>query len=170
MHYIEYCARLFYGLTTKDCRCVAYQMAKANNIKIPQSWIDPEMAGFEWLRSFRKKHPEISLRKPEACSLARATAFNKHNIESFFSNLKSVMERHPSFADGTRMYNLDETSTTTVQRQGKILALKGTNAAKVTSGERGTLVTTCCILSATGQALPPAMVFPIQCKQPEMIL
>lgn len=167
--YIEYCAQLFYGLTTKDCRRVAYQMAKANNIKIPRSWIDSEMAGFEWLRSFRKRHPEISLRKPEACSLARATAFNKHNIESFFGNLKSVMERHPSFADGTRVYNLDETSTTTVQRPGKILARKGTNTTKVTSGERGTLVTTCCIVSATGQALPPAMVFPRKKFQPHMI-
>nr|CAH7751371.1 unnamed protein product [Callosobruchus chinensis] len=31
---------------------------------------------------------------------------------------------------------------------------------KVTSAERGTLVTTCCMVSATGSALPPAMVFP----------
>ena len=93
LDYIEYCAQIFYGLSTKDCRRVAYQMAKVNNLKIPQSWIDSELAGFEWLRSIRKRHPEISLRKPEACSLARATAFNKHNIESFFRNLKSVMEK-----------------------------------------------------------------------------
>ncbi|KAF2891438.1 hypothetical protein ILUMI_14735, partial [Ignelater luminosus] len=33
-------------------------------------------------------------------------------------------------------------------------------AVKVTSAERGTLVTTCCIVSAAGSALPPAMVFP----------
>lgn len=127
------------------------------------------MAGFEWLRSFRKRHPDISLRKPEACSLSRATAFNKHNIAKFFSNLKSVMQRYPCFADGTRVYSLDETSTTTVQQPGKILASKGNNVAKVTSGERGTLVTTCCIVRATGHALPPAMVFPRKRFQPHMI-
>lgn len=169
VEYIEYCAQLFYGLTSKDCRRVAYQMAKANNKKIPQSWVDAEMAGFEWLRSFRKRHQAISLRKPEACSLARATAFNRHNIGLFYGNLKSAMERHTSFADGTRLYNLDETSTTTVQRPGKVLARKGTNVAKVTSGERGTLVTTCCIVSAIGQALPPAMVFPRKKFQPHML-
>lgn len=153
--YIEYCAQLFYGLTTKDCRRVVYQMAIANNIKIPQSWIDSEMAGLEWLRSFRKRHPEISLSKL---------------TEPFFSTLKSVMERHPSFADGTRMYNLDETLTTTVDRQEKILARKGTNTEKITNGERDILVTTCCIVSATGQALPPAMVFRRETFEPHLII
>lgn len=152
--YIEYCVQLFYGLTTKDCRRVVYQMAKANNIKIPQSWIYSEMAGLEWLRSFRKRHPEISLSKL---------------TEPFFSKLKSVIESHPSFADGTRMYNLDETLTTTVDRQGKILARKGTNTEKITNGERDVLVTTYCIVSATGQALPPAMVFPREKFEPHMI-
>lgn len=64
--YIEHCAELFYGLTAKDCRRIAYQMAKVNNHNIPQSWIGTEMAGLEWLRAFRKRHPQISLRKPEA--------------------------------------------------------------------------------------------------------
>lgn len=89
------------------------------------------------------------LRKPETCSLARATARNKHNFKPFLSNLKSVMERHSNFAYDTSVHNSNETSTTTVQRPGKILALKGINPANVTSGERSTLVTTCCIVSAT---------------------
>ncbi|KAJ8957110.1 hypothetical protein NQ318_007325 [Aromia moschata] len=49
----------------------------------------------------------------------------------------------------------------TVQKFLKVLAVKGSKQVnKVTSGERGTLVTTCCIVNATGQYLPPAMVFP----------
>ena len=34
LDYIEYCAQIFYRLSTKDCRRVAYQMAKINNLKI----------------------------------------------------------------------------------------------------------------------------------------
>lgn len=70
------------------------------------------------------------------------------------------MQRHPSFGNGTRIYNLDQTSTSTVQLPQKVLAPKGRSICKVTSGERGVLVTTCCIVSASGQAIPPAMVFP----------
>lgn len=125
------------------------------------TWKKEEMAGKEWLRSFKSRHPDLSMKKPEACSLARATAFNKETVKTFFENLKNVMNRHPSFGDGTRVYNLDETATTTVQKPQKVLAPKGKhNIGKITSGERGTLVTTCAIVCAAGQALPPVLVFP----------
>lgn len=159
--YIKECALKFYGLTTKDCRKVAYQMAKVNNVTIPDSWEREKMAGKEWLRSFKKRHLDLSIKKPEACSLARATAFNRETVKSFFDNLNIAMSRHPSFSTGCRLYNLDETATTTVQRPQKVVGPKGKfNIAKVTSGEKGTLVTTCAIVCASGQALPPVLVFP----------
>ena len=59
------------------------------------------------------------------------------------------------------MYKLDETATTTVQKAPNVIALKGTKqVSQVASAERRTLVTTCCIINALGNALPPAMVFP----------
>ncbi|CAB3252737.1 unnamed protein product [Arctia plantaginis] len=139
--YILDCANKFYGLTSKDSRRIAYQMAAINKIDMPPSWQTHEMAGRDWMRGFRTRHPELSIKKPEACSMARATAFNKHNVQNFFDNLKEVYNRTPSFANGSRVYNLDETSTTTVQRPQKVLAVKGSNVCKVTSGERGILFT-----------------------------
>lgn len=48
-----------------------------------------------------------------------------------------------------------------MQKPHKVLAPTGRKIiGKVTSGERGTLVTTCCIVSASGNFLPPVMVFP----------
>ena len=45
--------------------------------------------------------------------------------------------------------------------QNNIITLKGVKqVAQITSAERGTLVTTCCIINALGHALPPVMVFP----------
>ena len=59
------------------------------------------------------------------------------------------------------MYNLDETSTTTVHKPPKVLAPKGIRSiSKVTSGERGTLCTTCAIVCASGYSIPPAIIFP----------
>ena len=63
-----------------------------------------------------KKHSDLSLRKPEACSLSRATAFNKHTVATFFEKLKNVYDRNVEFANGTRLFNLDKTSTSTVQK------------------------------------------------------
>ncbi|KAF2898418.1 hypothetical protein ILUMI_07759 [Ignelater luminosus] len=64
-------------------------------------------------------------------------------------------ESQSQFSDGTRVFCLDETGTTTVQKPKTILAAKGAKQLnKVTSAEQGTLVTTCCAVSASGSALP----------------
>lgn len=159
--YMVNCAKMCYGLDTVEVRKLAYEMAKFHNLTMPDAWHAKKMAGKDWLYSFRKRHNDLTLRKPEPCSLSRATSFNRHNVEMFFTNLELVLRRHPNFANGSRVFALDETSTKTVQKPGKVIAKKGHKQLnKVTSGERGTLVTTCCAISATGSALPPAMVFP----------
>lgn len=161
VEYIINSSKRFYGLPLKACRKLAYEMAIVNNCKVPEIWHTEKMAGEEWLRCFRSRNKRLSLRTPEGCSLSRATSFNRHNVELFYNNLYEAMGRSTNFANGTRIYNLDETATVTVQKPQKVLAEKGIRqVAQMTSAERGALVTTCCIISATGQFLPPAMVFP----------
>ncbi|KAE8739207.1 hypothetical protein FOCC_FOCC015298 [Frankliniella occidentalis] len=159
--YITLLARIGVGNTPLEVRALAYQVALKNNISIPQSWHVQEKAGLEWFRSFLQRQGNLSLRKPEGCSVARASAFNKENMMKFFDRLEEVLNRHPHFRSGFRVFNLDECGTTTVGCVGKIVAPKGQKQVyQSTSGERGTLVTTCLIVGAMGQVIPPVMVFP----------
>lgn len=159
--YLLICAKMCYGLDIIEARRLAFQMAEHNNIKVPENWIRNQAAGEDWMYNFRKRHPKISLRRPEPCSLTRGTSFNPHNVGIFFDNLHDVLGRTTAYSDGTRIFNLDETGTTTVQTPRNVLAPKGIKQLnKVTSGEKGTLVTTCVIISASGAAIPPVMVFP----------
>lgn len=85
--------------------------------------------------------------------------YNKAGVD--WMQVKSAYDRSELFSDGTRIYNLDETATTTVQKPKKVLASKSSKqVSQSTIGERGTLVTTCCIVSASGNTLPLAMGFP----------
>ena len=128
---------MFYGLTTKDCRKLEHEIAVANEIKCPASWIEKKIAGEDWLLGFFKRHLNLSLRSPEGCSLARATAFNRHHVEAFFDNCQTLLKKEPRLGDPSKIYNLDETKTTTVQNSGKIIAEKGSKAVcKVTSTEK----------------------------------
>lgn len=145
--YAVACAKMCYGKSRKDLRCLAYEVAIANQINVPENWRTNKKAGLEWLLGFMSRHPNLSIRQPEGCSLSRATSFNRLG-----GDFKSYRE----FADGTRIFNLDETATTTV-----IIAKKGIKqVSSATSGEREILVTTCCVISATGNFIPSAMVFP----------
>lgn len=83
----------FFGLTTRDVRHIAFEVAERN--KIPHNFNKKVcLAGKDWLYGFRKRHPEISLRIPEATSAARARAFNKQNVDKFFDLLEGIMEQH----------------------------------------------------------------------------
>ncbi|KAG5885592.1 hypothetical protein JTB14_024773 [Gonioctena quinquepunctata] len=93
VEYLLTSSKMHYGLHRNQLRCLAYSFAKSNKKNMPQSWIVNEKAGKQWFREFMESHRELSLRKPEATSLARATSFNRHNVGMSFTKLKEITDR-----------------------------------------------------------------------------
>lgn len=114
-----------YGHSPTMARRMAYEFAVANKKDIPDAWVRDNTAGEEWLTGFLKRHQELSIRTPEATSLARSTAFNQHNVSKFYDNLHSVYERFEFGPEN--IYNCDETGLTTVQRPTRVIAKKVQN-------------------------------------------
>lgn len=76
-------ARLF-GLTSKELRLLAYQLAEKNKIKHPFAK-ENDQEGLDWMYNFMKRHPNLSIRKPEATSAARASGFNPTAAGKFYT-------------------------------------------------------------------------------------
>lgn len=121
--YLATASKLYHGLTPKNARTLAYQFANRNNKTIPEKWNVKQEASYDWFWGFMTRHKELSLRKPEATSLSRATSFNRHNVKAFFENLSRLMAR---FKFGLQqIYNVDETGITTVYKPKRIIACRG---------------------------------------------
>ena len=51
------------------------------------------MAGKEWRLGFKRRQ-NLSVKSPEATYLGRASAFNRHNVNYYFQNLASVLDKY----------------------------------------------------------------------------
>ncbi|KAJ8944819.1 hypothetical protein NQ318_013155 [Aromia moschata] len=120
--------------------------------------VDKKMAGWDWLLGFRARNPDISLRSPEATSAARAQGFNKPQVQKFFDLLEQTVAEHNIGFD--RIFNMDESAISTVQRPQKILATKGRKQiGAITSAERGVHTTVVCCMNPIGVYIPPTLIF-----------
>ena len=70
VRYIVDMADMGFGLTSDDIRSTAYKLAEACGKPHP---FHNEMAGRAWLDGFRRRYPNLTLRKPQPLSYSRAS-------------------------------------------------------------------------------------------------
>ncbi|XP_029340979.1 uncharacterized protein LOC115033108 [Acyrthosiphon pisum] len=151
-------AKLFYGITALHLRSAAFTFAEENKLELNFNK-NLKLAGIDWFYNFIRCNPSITIRKPEATSISRITAFNKTEVSLSFENLEMLMEKY-SFVL-SHIFNMDETEISTVQDPGKIIAPIGQKrVGSVTSWERGKNVTVICSMGASGTLIPPVFIFP----------
>jgi hypothetical protein len=84
--------------------------------------------------------------------------FSKEKVDKLFDVLTKITDQNN--IDASRIYNMDETGLSTVQKPQKILPRKGKHqVGAITSGERGTITTCVCCMSASGNYVPPMLIF-----------
>ena len=105
-----------------------------------------------------KQNASLSIRKPENTSQASAAAFNAIVIGAFFHNLHGLCSKF-HFPPG-RIWNCNKTGVPTVVQAPKVIVKRGAKQVTQTmSAERGENPTMLCLVSATGQTIPPVFVF-----------
>lgn len=77
----------------------------------------------DWIQLFLKRNPQISLRKLEVTSINSITTSNEGSVKTFFSKIECFLKNYKFVPN--RMFNVDETGISTVQKPTKQLGLKG---------------------------------------------
>lgn len=151
-----------FPMTVHELKETAYAYAialirKGSKTCIPKAWEKNNLAGEDWYLSFRKRNPELSLRKPEGLSTNRAQAFNKERVDSYFEIVTALLKD----VDPRLILNIDETGLSSVPNTPqRVLSLKGVRTvSSIQVGERGTLTTVIPCVNAAGDLLPPFVIF-----------
>ncbi|GFO12204.1 transposase, partial [Plakobranchus ocellatus] len=116
VEYLLKASRIGFSLDTSTLKSLAIRNSK----RVPDSWRTQKSAGKDWLKGFKSRHSQLSIRTPEPTSIARATAFNKTNVGPFFDKLKQLYEELSLTPE--RIYNVDETALSTSQKPQKVVA------------------------------------------------
>ena len=147
-----------FGIGKKEVIGVVADYCKANK----KDHLFPDgVPGQEWWRAFIKRHPNLSLRKPQSLQLARARATCPEVIDHWFFQVlepmldKTGLKNHPE-----RIYNADETSFCLSGRPQKVISQKGSKAPQCVIGGTGREnITIQGCISAIGQLLPPYILY-----------
>jgi hypothetical protein len=84
----------------------AYSLAEANSLKHPWDG-EKKIAIVDWFLGFMKRNTNLSLRKHEGLSRARAEGLDKGKV-AYFNLLVTVLEEHDLFDKPHKAYNMDE--------------------------------------------------------------
>lgn len=159
MHtYITEIDKRAFGLTKEQFGIIIFDFAEERKINHRFNK-EKKKAGRHFIDWFMKEF-KVSLRTPESTSIARLMGFNKESVSQCFNVLRETKEKY-SFQPN-QIYNVDETGISTVATKNpKILTPKGKRRViKISSAERGTNVTAVCNMNASGNFVPPFLIFP----------
>ena len=105
----------------KDLQHLAFDMAEKSQHPHPFNR-DKKLAGRDWVKAFLDRHG-LNLRQPQATDIAHSVGFNKPQVQKFFGLYRELLDTHEYTS--ARVWNMDETGISTVQKPGKVIVLKG---------------------------------------------
>ncbi|XP_068992239.1 tigger transposable element-derived protein 1-like [Neodiprion pinetum] len=123
-----------------------------------------------WYEGFRKRHPELSIRKPQHLSTSRA-AVNREELQEWFKDSGKYLEsKNLLNIPASRIFNCDESSILLCPDAESVLAEKGSRAVyKIVDGGKESL-TVLFTYRADRTRAPPMLMYSYKKSIPKKIV
>lgn len=140
-------------------RSMAFELAE--KLKLPHTFNkETKRAGYDWLQSFIIRNSNLSIRKSEGVSVARARGMNRKCVAEYFKLLEKIIIENGLAEKPGNVFNMDETGLQINNRPGEVVAIKGSkNVTSITSGEKGETISVLSCCNGEGIFLPPFCIF-----------
>ena len=121
-----------------------------------------------WWQSLGSRHPILSLKMATSLSVARARASCPDSLKKYYTLLEETMNKYGLQDDPALIYNMDESGFPLDPKPLKGVFMRGEkNPCAVTGGNKSQITVVGCV-SASGQCLPPMIVWPRKKMKPEL--
>lgn len=169
----ELCNRIFrlaaIGMPINNCvlRRSVFSFCEMN--AIPHTFNQQQkMAGWKWVKLFLKRHRDVAYRKAESMNQGRAMKMNRVVVAGYFEKLRAVLMKEELMQKPQCIYNMDEKGCRlTLHHPQKVYAATGAKRVPIVAPEHAESVTIVACGNATGQVVPPMVLFRGKRSQPE---
>ena len=114
--------------------------------------------GKDWWYSFTKRHPEISLRKPEKLGNVRARMLNRVKVEQHFDDLEKLIDELNLREKPECIWNADESGKQFQHTPVKVVAKKGSRGVVGRTSDDRSNITLMACGNAAGNFMPPMLI------------
>lgn len=90
--YVQRLDAMFFGITTKHLRRLAYDFAEKNKMEYQFNKL-LQVAGKDWLGGLLNRNLTLSLKQPTLRYIARKMGFNKTKVARFYKNLLDIYDK-----------------------------------------------------------------------------
>ena len=143
-----------FGKTRRDVLNIAESYAKQKGVLRKESGITQGL----W-RSFRDSQGDLSLRRGDNTAHVRMDAVNEETISDYFALLQTVMQKHGITNSPGQIYNVDESGVPLDPKAPNVVTKTGAKKVRYRSTGRKGQITIVACGSATGQVIPPTVIF-----------
>ena len=142
-----------FGIGVRQLQVKTARVAHRLSIETP---FKEGIPGREWFAGVKKRHPDMSLRKPEATSSARLRTMKRSVVDDYFQALSNIIIENRLGRD--QIWNMDESGFMLTHKPTNVIARKGTkNIVGRTANSRESLSVLACVC-ANGTHLPPMII------------
>lgn len=142
-----------FPLTRQEIQKLAFEFAVRSRIRGFSS--KKQRAGRYWFEGFMERHQNLSVRKPENLSAARAAGMNETVVQAWFAEYKDLITKLGIGDQPDRFWNCDETGVTEQFSQGLTVGEVAQPCYRITPGEKGETTTVLASFNAKGEYCPP---------------
>lgn len=157
VNYIDYMANRGFPLSIPQVLGFAWYIAKEKGKGDSFQKTGPSR---KWWRGFKRRHPNLGLRRPDALDRGRASMGNVNSLRDYFELLKETLDSNGLTDKPTQIYNCDEAALYLNKSAGQKVVVptrfKHAHSVSVATNEH---ISVHCCASAAGSTIPPMIIF-----------